>query len=171
MRWRRLQMWVISPARYFPSSSPAKPGSATSTSWSGPAARSGCPTSCFGRAPTPNCISPNGCGPILGAKILRKRWPHSIAANAGLAACSPLVPNWRPNRPNLWRDLSGPLALAEYGYPSAAGVNAVDLGLIRADHPVDMYQALVSALRSNLLRRQPPLVPQPLRIALAARPL
>src|SRR6476661_8972047 len=65
--------------------------------------------------------------------------------------------------------LSRPLALAEYGYASAVGVNAVDVGLIRADHPVDMDQALVAALRRNLLRRQPGAIDEAFRIALAER--
>src|SRR6266446_2339052 len=48
------------------------------------------------------------------------------------------------------RDPSGPLALAEYGDAPAVGVNAVNVGWIRADHPVDMDQAIVAALSCNL---------------------
>src|ERR1700744_1332519 len=46
---------------------------------------------------------------------------------------------------------SGPLALAEYRHPPAVGVKAVDIELVRTDHPIDVDQALVAALRGNLL--------------------
>ena len=45
-----------------------------------------------------------------------------------------------------------PLALAEYRYPAAIRVNAVDVGLVRTDHPVDMDKTLVAALRRDLPR-------------------
>src|SRR5437667_4402460 len=65
--------------------------------------------------------------------------------------------------------LSRPLAVAEYGHASAVGVNAIDVGLIRADHPVDMDQALVAALRRHLLGRQLGAVDEAFRIALSER--
>ena len=80
------------PRDHFPSSSPAKQGFATSTSSSGPAARSGCPTSCCGRAPTPNCISRNGCGRISMRKISRKRWRRSIGRERRFGGLQPASP-------------------------------------------------------------------------------
>src|ERR1700676_1410325 len=67
------------------------------------------------------------------------------------------------------RGPSGPLALPEYGYPPAVGVDTVDVDFIRADHPVDVDEALVAALRGNLLRRQLRTVDEAFRIALAER--
>src|SRR5260370_38323631 len=67
------------------------------------------------------------------------------------------------------RDPSRPLTLAEYGHAPAVGVNAIDVGFIRAGHPVDMDQALVAALRCNLLGRQLGPVDKAFRIALADR--
>ena len=52
------------------------------------------------------------------------------------------------------RALSGPFALAENRHTPAVGVNAVDIDLVRTDHPVDVDQALVAALRRNLIGRQ-----------------
>ena len=86
---------AISPAPAFRGSSPAKPDSATSTSSSGPAARSACPISCFGRAPTPNSISPSGCGPISRRRTLPQRFVlqparasvRRLAADGGRAEC------------------------------------------------------------------------------------
>src|SRR5665811_446239 len=66
-------------------------------------------------------------------------------------------------------DLSGPLALPEYGHASAVCESTVDVNFIRADHPVDMDQALVAALRGDLLRRQLATVDEAFRIALAER--
>src|SRR5665647_3692256 len=77
-----------------------------------------------------------------------------------------------PIRTTRWRrplTMSGPLALAEDRHPAAVGVDAVDVDLVRADHPVDMNQALVAALRGDLLRRQLAAVDKALRIALAER--
>ena len=48
-------------------------------------------------------------------------------------------------------------------------MEAVDVGLVGADHPVDMDQALVAALRLDLLRRQFGAVDKTFRIALAER--
>ena len=48
---------------------------------------------------------------------------------------------------------SGPLALSEYGHASAVSVEAVDIDLVGTDHPVDVDQALVAALRRDLFRR------------------
>src|SRR4051812_29835190 len=62
-----------------------------------------------------------------------------------------------------------PLALAEYRDTAAVGMNAVDVGLGRADHPVDVNEALVAALRRNLLRRQLAAVDEAFRVALAER--
>src|SRR3569832_696910 len=62
-----------------------------------------------------------------------------------------------------------PLALAEHRHLAAVGQNAVDIGLGRADHPVDMDQALVAALRRDLLRRELGAVDEAFRIALAER--
>src|SRR5206468_13079523 len=62
-----------------------------------------------------------------------------------------------------------PLAFAEHWHLAAVGQDAVDVGLGRADHPVDMDQALVAALRGDLLRRELGAVDEALRIALAER--
>ena len=45
-----------------------------------------------------------------------------------------------------------PLALAEYRDAAAVGVDAVDIGVIGADHTVDMDQAVVAPLRRDLVR-------------------
>src|SRR5712671_84829 len=71
--------------------------------------------------------------------------------------------------PTPYRDLSGPLALAEYGHTPAVGMNTIDVNFIRADHPVDVDKALVAALRCNLLGRQLGAVDEAFRIALAER--
>ena len=47
--------------------------------------------------------------------------------------------------------VSRPLALAEHRHAASVGVNAVDVGLGRTDHPVDVNEALVAALRRDLL--------------------
>jgi len=52
------------------------------------------------------------------------------------------------------RDYLSPLALAEHRYPASIGINAVDVCLVRADHPVDMDKTLVAALRCDLFGRQ-----------------
>src|ERR1700682_3713084 len=65
--------------------------------------------------------------------------------------------------------LSAPLALAEHGDAAAIGVNTVGVDVIRADHPVDVDQALVAALRGDLLWRQLGAVDEAFRIALAKR--
>src|SRR3954462_8764331 len=62
-----------------------------------------------------------------------------------------------------------PFALAKQPDIAAVGENAVDVGLGRADHPVDMDQALVAALRRDLLRRELGAVDEALRVALAER--
>ena len=67
------------------------------------------------------------------------------------------------------RNFSSPLALAENRYTPAVGVNAVDVNLVRADHPVDMDEALVAALRRDLLGRQLLAADEAFRIALAER--
>src|SRR5712672_2294990 len=64
---------------------------------------------------------------------------------------------------------SRPLALAEYRDASAVGMNTVDVDLLRTDHPVDMNQALLAALRGDLMRRQIGAVEEAFRIALAQR--
>src|SRR4051794_19552257 len=64
---------------------------------------------------------------------------------------------------------SGPLALSEYGYAFAVDVNAVDVNFIGTDHPVDVDEAFVAALRSDLLRRQLGTIDEAFRIALAER--
>src|SRR5690348_15732874 len=64
---------------------------------------------------------------------------------------------------------SSPLALAEYRHAAAVGVDAVDVGLVRADHPVDVDQALVAALRRDLLRRKLRAVDEAFRVTLAER--
>ena len=46
--------------------------------------------------------------------------------------------------------LSRPLALAKHGHPSAVGMDTVDVGLVRADHPVDVNEALVAAVRQSV---------------------
>jgi len=65
--------------------------------------------------------------------------------------------------------VSGPLALAEYRHTSAVGVKAVDVDLVRADHPVDVYEAVVAALGRDLLGRQFGAVDEAFRITLAKR--
>src|SRR5215469_14443542 len=62
-----------------------------------------------------------------------------------------------------------PLALAEYRHAPAVGIDAVDIRLVGADHPIDMDEALVAALRRDLLRGQLGAVDEALRIALAER--
>src|SRR5689334_12724694 len=64
---------------------------------------------------------------------------------------------------------SSPLALAEHRNAAAVGMDAVDIGLVRADHPVDVDQALVAALRRDLLRRKFRAVDEAFRITLAKR--
>ena len=48
-------------------------------------------------------------------------------------------------------------------------MDAVDVGLVGADHPVDVDQALVAALRRDLLGRQLAAVDKTFRVALAER--
>ena len=55
------------------------------------------------------------------------------------------------------------------GTLAAVGLDAVDVDLVRADHPVDMDQALVAALRRDLVRRQLVAVDEAVGIALAER--
>src|SRR5215210_9114851 len=64
---------------------------------------------------------------------------------------------------------SSPLALSEHGHAPAVGVNAVDVGLVRAEHPVDVNEALVAALRRDLLGGRLAAVDEALRIALPQR--
>src|SRR5580692_6378646 len=64
---------------------------------------------------------------------------------------------------------SGPLALPEYRHAPAVGIKSVDIDLVRADHPVDVDQAGITALGCNLLRRQVGAIEEALRIALAKR--
>src|SRR6478752_7588914 len=64
---------------------------------------------------------------------------------------------------------SRPFAPAEYGDAAAVGMDAVDIGLVRTDHPVDVDQALVAALGCDLLRRELCTVNKAFRIALAER--
>src|SRR5580693_3185390 len=64
---------------------------------------------------------------------------------------------------------SRPLALAEYRDAPSVAVNAIDVDFVGADHPVDMDQALVAALRRDLLLGQPGAVDETFRIALAER--
>src|ERR1043166_1927388 len=64
---------------------------------------------------------------------------------------------------------SSPLALAEHRNAAAIGMDAGDICLVRADHPVDVDQALVAALRGDLLRREPCAVDEAFRVALAER--
>src|SRR5882672_4510370 len=64
---------------------------------------------------------------------------------------------------------SGPFALAEHRHPAAIGMDAIDIGLARADHPVDMDQALIAALRHDMLRCQLGAVDEAFRIALPER--
>ena len=82
--------------------------------------------------------------------------PNAPALASGDGSCRPLT-------------TSCPLALAEHRHPAAVGVHAVDVDLVRADHPVDVDQALVAALRRDLRRRQAAAVEEAFRIALAER--
>src|ERR1700738_5060622 len=82
---------------------------------------------------------------------------HAMARSLGMSA-------WRAAT-----DQSGPLALAEYRDAAAVGVNAVDVDFIRTDHPVDVDEALVAALRGDLLWRQSVAIDEAFRIALAER--
>ena len=54
-------------------------------------------------------------------------------------------------------------------YTASVGVNAVDVCLSRTDHPVDMNEALVAALRRDLLRGQLVTTDEAFRVALAER--
>src|ERR1700722_6942279 len=67
------------------------------------------------------------------------------------------------------RKYLSPLALAEHRYSASIGMNAVDVGLVRADHPVDMDKTLVAALRCDLFRRQFAAINETFRIALTER--
>src|SRR5450432_1370732 len=77
-------------------------------------------------------------------------WSSPKPAPAGLRS--------RPIRSTIrlaWRSKgqqcpSGPFALAKHRDPPAVGVNAVDVDLVRANHPVDVDQALVADLRCDL---------------------
>ena len=62
------------------------------------------------------------------------RWPFRISGEA------------RPVR-----GCSGPFALTHHRRRGAVGMHAVDVDLVRADHPVDVDQALVAALRRDLV--------------------
>src|ERR1700722_19258064 len=64
---------------------------------------------------------------------------------------------------------SGPFAAAKYRRAAAVGIDAVDIGLVRADHPVDMDQTLVAALRGDLFRRKVAAIDKTFGIALAER--
>src|SRR3979490_3589203 len=64
---------------------------------------------------------------------------------------------------------SGPFPLAEPRPAPSVGVDAVDLDLVRPDHPVDVNEALVAALGGNLLGRQVAAIDKTFRIALAER--
>src|SRR3984957_12253958 len=64
---------------------------------------------------------------------------------------------------------SGPLALPEYRHASAVRIKTVDIDLARTDHPVDVDQAGIAALRRDLLRRQLRPIDKALRIALTER--
>src|ERR1700722_15523599 len=64
---------------------------------------------------------------------------------------------------------SRPLALAEHRRASAVRIEAVDVDLVRADHPVDMDHALVAAPLRDLLGRELRAVDEALRVALPER--
>src|ERR1700733_7661184 len=64
---------------------------------------------------------------------------------------------------------SGPLAPPEYRHAAAVGIKPVDIDLARTDHPVDVDQAGIAALRRDLLRRQLRPIDKALRIALTER--
>src|SRR6476469_3615424 len=64
---------------------------------------------------------------------------------------------------------SRPFALAEHGNAPAVGMDAVDVRLIRADHPVDVDKTLVAALRRDLLGGELVAADATFRIALAER--
>ena len=91
---------------------------------------------------------------------------RATLAHQGCGACRARPAE--PGRP-LSSAPSGPLALAHHRHAAAVGVDAVDVDLARADHPVDVDQALVAALRRDLLRRQLGAVDEAFRVALAER--
>ena len=66
-------------------------------------------------------------------------------------------------------NVSGPLTPAEYGNARSIGAQPIDVGAGRADHPVDVNQALVAALRRDLLRGQLRTIHKALRVALTKR--
>ncbi len=64
------------------------------------------------------------------------------------SSCQHLMMLWS------WLYTCSPFALAEHRYPTPISTNAVDIGLVCADHPVDVDQALVAALRGDLFGGQ-----------------
>src|SRR5713226_176714 len=62
--------------------------------------------------------------------------------------------HWRLHRARPPKPSSRPLAVAKHRHAPAVGVNAIDVGLVRTDHPVDVDQALVAALCRDLLRAE-----------------
>src|SRR5580658_4321432 len=64
---------------------------------------------------------------------------------------------------------SRPLAFAEDRRAGALRVEAVDVDLVRADHPIDMDHALVAALLGDLLGAELRAVDEAFRVALPKR--
>ena len=63
----------------------------------------------------------------------------------------------------------GPLALAHNGHDGAIGLDTVDIDLVGADHPVDVNQAGIAALRFDLILAERRPVDEALGVALAER--
>lgn len=119
-------------------------------------------------APSTRTASTRSSAPPRGAsrrKPCSTRWsqrPPRSGATGITAVTGGLAPGERRLRP------FGP-RLAEHRHAPAVRVDAIDIDLAGADHPVDMDQALVAALRRDLLRRQVRTIDETFRIALPQR--
>ena len=104
------------------------------------------------------CISARGqteaCVPLPKGKhtlqLILGDWTHILAQAAGDVGthhrrCG--INGAQPTR-------LSPLALAEHRHAAAIGVDAVDVGRLGTDQPVEVEQARVAAWRRVLLRRE-----------------
>ncbi len=91
--------------------------------------------------------------------------------NAAISRHSQANPPWGTGRdvPDARDRPLRPLPLPEHGHATAVRMHTVDVGPVRADHPVDVDEAAVAALRRDLLGRQRVAVDEALGVALAER--
>ena len=73
------------------------------------------------------------------------------------------------NHPSSLSEPSGPLPFSKDSDAAAVGINAIDIHLIRTDHPIDINQAFIAALGGNLLGRQRPAIEEALGVTLPKR--